>query len=581
MKNQSIPIILLFCLLAFTACKTRKSSVVKSTTNKGAKILTQEQQLQNTAIFIDGVREKELGNPDKAKAMFEQCIKQNPVADAACYELAMLLCMDKRYAEALPLSKTSVKLQPDNKWYSLLLAQIYVAQKDNSNAEKIYKILIEKNPDETEYLMDLADIYLRSYNYSEALKVYNEIEKKEGLQPETSIQKEKLYLQLGKVNKAIEEMEALIAAYPKESEYVGMLADLYISNKMPDKAFELYQNIIKINSNDPYVHLSLADYYREQKKTTNAIDELRLALANKDLDIDSKVKVLLSIMDISSRYPEYEKALPELADLVVKSSPNEAKAFSIYGDILSNGKNYEEARNAYRKVVELDSSKYVIWQQMILLDSQLNDNISLLNDSKKTMELFPEQAEPYFFYGIAEMRSKNYKDAIKALNNGKGFVINDNTLMLKFLSTLGDCYYKNQNYDLSFESYEKALKIDPNNAYVLNNYSYYLALQNQNLSRASELAGRLNSLYADIFMYQDTYAWIFYKQKDFVNAKIWIEKAIASGGDVDSSILDHYGDILYKNNEPDIAVQYWIKAKTAGLSSDILDKKITDKKLYE
>jgi tetratricopeptide (TPR) repeat protein len=232
-------------------------------------------------------------------------------------------------------------------------------------------------------------------------------------------------------------------------------------------------------------------------------------------------------------------------------------------------------------VVALDSGKYVIWQQLMLLDSELNDNAALLIDSKKAMELFPEQAEPYFFYGIAQYRAKNYKEAIKALSSGKGFIYNDDTLLLKFLSTLGDCYYRNQNYDLSFESYEKALKIDPNNAYVLNNYSYYLALQNQNLSRALQLAERLNSQNANIFMYQDTYAWIFYKQKDYVNAKIWMEKAIASGGDVDADVLDHYGDILYKNNDTEKAVIYWKKAKAAGMNTESLDKKITDKKLYE
>jgi tetratricopeptide (TPR) repeat protein len=388
-------------------------------------------------------------------------------------------------------------------------------------------------------------------------------------------------MQLGKLPKAIEEMEALIAAYPKESQYLGMLADLYISNSMPDKAYEIYQRILKINPGDPYVHLSLADYYRMQKNTEKVIEELKLALSNRDLDIDSKVKVLLSLLDLDSKISDYKEVLPELGRLVVESSPEEAKAYSVYGDILSNRKQYKEARDAYHKVVELDSGKYVIWQQLILLDSELNDNSALLSDSKKTMDLFPEQAEPYFFYGIAQQRMKNYKEAIKALTSGVGFVYNDNTLLLKFLSALGDCYYKNENFDLSFESYEKALKIDPNNAYVLNNYSYYLALQNRNLSRAQELAERLNSQNADIYMYQDTYAWVYYKQKDYTNAKKWMEKAIASGGEVDPNILDHFGDILYQNNETEKAVTYWIKAKDAGLNTEILNKKITDKKLYE
>ncbi|MEI6851960.1 MAG: tetratricopeptide repeat protein [Bacteroidota bacterium] len=580
MKKYLIPALLIFCLIFFNSCKT-KQTADRTITDKGGKKITQEQEIQNTALFLDGVREKELGNPDKAMGLFAQCIKQNPEADAAMYELAMLKYMDKKYSEALPLAKNAAKLKPDNKWYSLLLAETYIAQKDYSNAEKVYKIITEKNPDETEYFIDWADIYIMSGNYSEAVKVYNVVEKKQGIQPETSIQKQKLYLQMGKLSKAIEEMELLIAAFPKESQYLGMLAELYMSNSMPVKAYELYQRVIKINPDDPYVHLSLADYYRMQKETAKVIEELKLALSNKELDIDAKVKVLLSLMDLGPRMSEYKDALPELGRLVTESSPDEAKAFSVYGDILSNNKQYKEAREAYHQVVELDSSKYIIWQQLILLDSELNDNANLLSDSKKAMDLFPEQAEPYFFYGIAQLRSKNYKEAIRALNNGKSFVNNDDTLLLKYLSTLGDCYYKNQNYDLAFEAYEKSLSIDPNNAYVLNNYSYYLALQNQNLSRAQQLAERLNSQNPGVYMYQDTYAWVYYKQKDYTNAKKWVEKALAAGGDVDAGILDHYGDILYQNNETEKALTYWNKAKAAGMKTEILDKKITDKKLYE
>lgn len=580
MKRHSIPVILILFLIAFSSCKTTVPTESK-TAGKGDKNLTQQEQIMNTSLFIDGVREKQLGNTNKALELFAQCLRQNPNNDAAMYESAMLLYLDKKYYEALTYAKESVKLKPSNNWYLLLLAQIYVGQKDYANADKVYRIVTEKNPNQIEYFYNWADINILSGNYSEALKIYNVIEKKQGIQPEVTIQKQKIYLQQGKINKAIEEMETLVAAFPSESEYLGVLAEMYMSNGMPVKAFELYQRVLKTNPNDPYVHLSLADYYRMQKDTGKVIEELKLALSNKQLDIDTKVKVLLSVMDLSPRMTEYKDALEDLGKMVVESSPEEAKAYSIYGDILSNNKKYAEARDAYRSVVGLDSSKYIIWQQLILLDSELNDNASLLVDSKKAMELFPEQAEPYFFHGIAQMRAKNYKEAIKVLTTGKPFIYNDDTLLLKFLSTLGDCYYKEQKYDLSFEAYEKALIIDPNNAYVLNNYSFYLSLQNQNLNRANQLAERVNSLNPGVYIYQDTYAWVLFKQKDYVNAKIWIEKAIVSGGEKDADILDHYGDILFKNNDIEKAVEFWNKAKTAGMKSEVLDKKITDRKLYE
>ena len=59
------------------------------------------------------------------------------------------------------------------------------------------------------------------------------------------------------------------------------------------------------------------------------------------------------------------------------------------------------------------------------------------------------------------------------------------------------------------------------------------------------------------------------------------DKAIEQGGDKDGTILEHYGDIEYKFGEKDKAVDYWIKARDKGNNSDLLDRKIRDKKWYE
>jgi hypothetical protein len=39
--------------------------------------------------------------------------------------------------------------------------------------------------------------------------------------------------------------------------------------------------------------------------------------------------------------------------------------------------------------------------------------------------------------------------------------------------------------------------------------------------------------------------------------------------------------VLFKLNRPQDALEYWKKAKEKGGASDLIDKKIADKKLYE
>ena len=54
-----------------------------------------------------------------------------------------------------------------------------------------------------------------------------------------------------------------------------------------------------------------------------------------------------------------------------------------------------------------------------------------------------------------------------------------------------------------------------------------------------------------------------------------------NGGENSGTILEHYGDILFKLNQSEKAFEYWKKAKQSGDASGLLDQKIRDKKLYE
>jgi tetratricopeptide (TPR) repeat protein len=565
-------------MVTFTlSCKTSKENQASADQHKK---LSQEEQIQLTALFIDGIREKSLENDDKAIGLFSQCIKRNPQYAPAMYEIAQLFDYNKRYSEAADMANNAIHFEPGNEWYQKLLADIYVNMKNYTAAAKILKQLSDKHPENSEMASDLVNICILAAKYNDAISALDNIENIYGVAEETSLEKEKLYLGMGKMNKAIDEIEKLVKAFPSEPKYLGLLAELYVSTGNNFKALEVYQKILEIDPTDPFVHLSLSDYYRSQNNDEKSFEELKLAFGNTDLDIDKKVGILLQYFKLSETQPEAKKEAYELIEIIVRVHPDDAKAWSIYGDFLYRDKRLSDARTAFRKVNAIDSSKYVVWEQLLAIESEMGDYKAMLDESSRTLALFPEQAEPYLYNGFANMKANKIEDAIKSFKTGLDFAA-DNALIIKFHTNLGDAYYKNKKYDDSFESFEKVLKIDSKNIYVLNNYSYYLALQNQNLSRAEELAKKLNELEKDKPSYEDTYAWVLFKQEKYMEAATWLEKSLSHGGETNAAILEHYGDVLYKLNDTVKAVEYWEKAKVAGGNSEILLKKINDKKWYE
>ena len=128
------------------------------------------------------------------------------------------------------------------------------------------------------------------------------------------------------------------------------------------------------------------------------------------------------------------------------------------------------------------------------------------------------------------------------------------------LSAGGKRRSKNQVQD-AFKLFDKAVDLDKENHIALNNYAYYLSLNGQNLDKAERMSGRVIEQFPNNPTYLDTHAWVLFKKGEFSLAKFYMESALNNGGGDNATLLEHYGDILYKLNKVDEAVKYWEKAK--------------------
>ena len=116
---------------------------------------------------------------------------------------------------------------------------------------------------------------------------------------------------------------------------------------------------------------------------------------------------------------------------------------------------------------------------------------------------------------------------------------------------------------------------------MLNNYAYYLSLRGEDLNKAKEMSLHAVELSPNNAVYLDTYAWVLYKLEDYQAAEAQMKKALNLLSAPDGTYFEHYGDILFKLNRKNEAVEYWERAKKAGGGSKLLDKKLKEKTLYE
>jgi len=531
-------------------------------------------------LFFEAMQAKVTENFNQAAELFNRVLQSDPSNDAALYQLAGLKQLKDNYPDAQGLLEKAVTIKPDNEWYWLALLECY--EKTN-NLEKLNTAidqLIRIDPDKTDYYFDKANASFIEKKYDAALQAYAALEQITGLEEDIVAGREKVYLAEGKIDLAANDLQALIKADPTTIRYYLLLAELYNSNNLHDKALKVLETAQKVNTNNGQLHLALADVYRDKKDYEACFYQLTLAFAVPDLDIDTKIKILLNYVP---KFPDptAKASALELSQILTVAHPDDYKAYAMYGDMLAQNDKLPEAEVAYKKAIQIDGNKYDVYEQLVRIELSRSETADAIANGEQALSLFPNSAWMNYLVGIGYMQDKNYTKAITYLKSATDIEADDKELLSLSYSSLGDCYHEIKDNEKSDAAYDKSITYNPDNAFSLNNYAYYLSLRGEQLDKAAAMSAHSNDLEPNTASFEDTYAWILFRQKKYANAKIWIEKAIMHDKTNSAVQVEHYGDIMFYLGDTDAAVESWKKAKSFGEQSQLLDRKINERKYVE
>jgi Tfp pilus assembly protein PilF len=153
----------------------------------------------------------------------------------------------------------------------------------------------------------------------------------------------------------------------------------------------------------------------------------------------------------------------------------------------------------------------------------------------------------------------------------------DRSTLSQVHTLLGDAYQELEEPETAEQHYQQALSVDSTNQVAKNNYAYFLAVQGKSLDQALAMMEDVMATHPDNASYQDTYGWIFYKQGQYEKALKWVEKAYKQSASPE--VAEHLGDIYYRLDQPEQAIQYWQEAQEKGRDSERLREKIESGKL--
>ena len=246
---------------------------------------------KNAEYFSLGLENKYNENYDVAAEYFEKALEAFPEDHASMYELSVLYMSKGLQEKGFEMIKKAVELDSTNKWYKIRLADFHKFNNEYESFIAIYDKLLEDDPNNLEYLEAYIDALLHVEKYEQVTEKLDVYEDNIGVNEYLSLQKIEIYNLLGKKEKVISEMEKLAKAYPYEMRYQSMLAEIYVQNNREKDAFQIYLNIKKLNPEDPYINISLMEYYQKQGDLDKAFEEFILSIKNKNLDYNTKAQI--------------------------------------------------------------------------------------------------------------------------------------------------------------------------------------------------------------------------------------------------------------------------------------------------
>ena len=318
-----------------------------------------------------------------------------------------------------------------------------------------------------------------------------------------------------------------------------------LSQKNPDDdALLYYLGICAYSTNSPAI---AADYFGKASRLDPKNVWYKEALASSYVacgDGDKAGELYLELSDINPRKYRTAYTLTLIAD-AYRMKRNYEKYFEVLEEFAADERTDIEAK--YKYLLSCITS----------FDRKTFD--SLTPRMEKLCDAFIA-AHPYSY------DTHNLKMQLLAFQQKWGETIDEVTRMVKLtddpevISELygieGDAWYHMGSEKAAFSRYKLALKFNPENLSVLNNYAYFLSERKSNLKKAAAMSLVTVTREPDNATYLDTYGWILYLQGKYSEAKPYFKHAMIYGGKDSATILSHYAAVLEALGEKDLAKYY-------------------------
>jgi len=254
------------------------------------------------------------------------------------------------------------------------------------------------------------------------------------------------------------------------------------------------------------------------------------------------------------------------------------KKFKINLSLMADNYFLNENYDQSLKVLQLFNSKddlyywFKIKQEAKIITEKTNKEEGLKYIEKNFKNIKNPSTKVLFDLATIYKNSKKYEKAIELYTSVMNIMDKDDLNYADLLYRRGGSFERIGKYEKSDKDLLDALKIIPNNSYVLNYLAYSWLERNQNINKAILMLEKAYKENENDPYIIDSVGWGYFLVGKYNDAEKYMRRALELMPN-DPIVNDHYGDILWKLDRKIQAQYFW----NSVLKMDDAEKEMIEK----
>ena len=533
-----------------------------------------------------------------AQALLNEAVEIDSLYAPALYELTRDGVEQPQIDEqTIENARKAYLSDTTNRWYAAIYAQSLVIAGRHDEAIPLYQRLMKIDRQNPDYYRILALIYQQRQQPFSALAILDSADMRFGKIAYLANMKRHILLSTGQMDRAIDEAKQIVDAAPYEQSNVLSLGETYAAAGRDSLARITLEQALKMDSTNIDALTIYADFCSSKRDMHTYLKTLRTLYAQEGFPLERKIELFNRLTQDRKFYTEHFYALGAMASTLIMYNPDHKGVIDLYANHLIAGGQLDLALDLFKRHLKDEPPVMDYYMAVVDIEEYLGRTDSMDYYLARSMERFPNDAVFQIRKANRQYIKGDLHGAIATFDEALGFAQND-TVRGELWGYIGDAYHaiadrarlKKMKADTvkaypirlsekaamkrCYEAYDNALKLWSDNVLVLNNYAYFLSVQNTDLERALEMSKRATTLEQNNSTYIDTYAWILYMMGRLDEARTQMRQALSLDRSGSAELPLHYGDILYAMGEKFMAETYWRRALEAGADPKRIEQRM-------